>query len=197
MTMRQISNRDIEEARDYHAATKHSYWSVRSGSHFLDWENKPLLYKVYPDLPVIPLPRDIDPPAAQALEAVSAFEEMIANYPESPLVDDARFQIAMASLKGTFTPGYDQSPTDHAVRELQAFQREYPASELLEEATMKLHQLKEQRAQHEFLVGEFYERRKRLPSAKIYYDTVLQSYADTSWAPKAAAKIEILQHRLP
>src|SRR3990172_2496047 len=72
--MRQISNRDIEEARDYHAATKHSYWSVRSGTHFLDWETKPFLFKVYPTLPVIPLPSDLDPPAAEALDAISSFQ---------------------------------------------------------------------------------------------------------------------------
>jgi SagB-type dehydrogenase family enzyme len=72
--MRQIGNHNIEEAQDYHEATKHSYWSVRSGTHFLDWENKPLLFKIYPDLPVIPLPRELDPPAAEALDAIGSFE---------------------------------------------------------------------------------------------------------------------------
>ena len=72
--MSQIENRNIEEARDYHGATKHSYWSVRSGGHFLDWETKPSLFKLYPTLPVTPLPRDVEPPDAQALAAVSAFE---------------------------------------------------------------------------------------------------------------------------
>lgn len=72
--MSQIGNRNIEEARDYHGATKHSNWSVRSGGHFLDWETKPFLFKLYPTLPVIPLPRDVEAPDAQALAAVSAFE---------------------------------------------------------------------------------------------------------------------------
>jgi len=72
--MSQIENRNIEEARDYHGATKHSRWSVRSGGHFLDWETKPSLFKLYPTLPVTPLPRDVEPPDAQALAAVSAFE---------------------------------------------------------------------------------------------------------------------------
>jgi len=72
--MSQIENRNIEEARDYHGATKHSYWSVRSGGHVLDWETKPSLFKLYPTLPVTPLPRDVEPPDAQALAAVSAFE---------------------------------------------------------------------------------------------------------------------------
>ena len=68
-----VNNRDVEEARNYHAATKYSYWSVRLGSHSLDWANKPRLYKVYPRLPVVPLPRDVTPPAAEALDAVGAF----------------------------------------------------------------------------------------------------------------------------
>ena len=72
--MSQIENRNIEESRDYHGATKHSYWSVRSGGHFLDWETKPSLFKLYPTLPVTPLPRDVEPPDAQALAASSAFE---------------------------------------------------------------------------------------------------------------------------
>ena len=72
--MSQIGNQNIEEARDYHGATKHSYWSVRSGGHFLDWETKPSLFKLYPTLPVTPLPRDVEPPDAQALAAVSAFQ---------------------------------------------------------------------------------------------------------------------------
>lgn len=68
-----IHNRDVEEARNYHAATKHSYWSVRLGGHVLDWTNKPHPYKVYSGLPVVALPRDVTPPAMETLEAVSAF----------------------------------------------------------------------------------------------------------------------------
>ena len=128
-------------------------------------------------------------------QAVSAFEQLVANYPASPLVDDARYQIALASLKGTFKPGYDQSPTDHAIHALAQFQREYPASELLEDATSRLQHLKEQRAQHEFQVGQFYERRRRLASAVIYYQAIINRYAETSWAPKAAARIQVLEKR--
>lgn len=69
-----VNNRDVEEVRNYHAATKHSYWSVRLGGHFLDWANKPRLYKVYQGLPVVLLPRDIAPPATEALDAISAFQ---------------------------------------------------------------------------------------------------------------------------
>ena len=69
--MSRSANRDIRVARDYHDRTAHSDWSVRQSGHYLDWEIKPLPYKVYPDLPAIRLPRDLPLPAADALEALS------------------------------------------------------------------------------------------------------------------------------
>jgi SagB-type dehydrogenase family enzyme len=59
------------DARAYHAATKHSRASVRSDHHTLDWANKPFLFKVYPDAPAVPLPREVPPPARPTLEAVA------------------------------------------------------------------------------------------------------------------------------
>ena len=130
-------------------------------------------------------------------QAVSAFEQVISRYPDSPLVDDARFQIAQASLKGTFRPDCDQSPTDHAVRELETFLHEYPDSELSEEASSRLLELKERRAQHEYYVAQFYERRKHPASALVYYQAIVERFGKTSWAPKAVARIQMLQPHVP
>ncbi len=58
-------------ARAYHDATKHSRASVRTDRHTLDWANKPFPFKVYPDAPAVPLPREVSPPALPALEAVA------------------------------------------------------------------------------------------------------------------------------
>ena len=43
-----MSNRELDVARRYHEITKHSFTSVRSDPHALDWENRPLAYKIYP-----------------------------------------------------------------------------------------------------------------------------------------------------
>jgi len=133
---------------------------------------------------------------AEYEQAVTAFEGLVSRYPDSPLVDDARYQIAVASLKGTFRPGYDQSPTDRAVSELRAFVREYPASDLLAEATTRLGDLEERRAEHEYRVAEFYERQRHDESARIYYRGIIDRYAQTAWAPRAAARLDVLQARL-
>jgi len=61
-------------AREYHDRTAHSYASIRRSGHSLDWEIKPFLYKVFPDLPVTPLPREFPPPAKDTLGALSTFE---------------------------------------------------------------------------------------------------------------------------
>jgi outer membrane assembly lipoprotein YfiO len=127
--------------------------------------------------------------------AVSAFEQLMVRYPESPLVDDARFQIAQASLKGTFKPGYDQSPTNVAIQELEAFLREHPDSELAEDATTRLVQLREQRAQHEYQVARFYERRGRPEAARVYYESVIAQFHQTAWASQAAARVQVLERQ--
>jgi len=130
-------------------------------------------------------------------QAVSAFEQLIERYPNSPLVDDARFQIAQASLKGTFRPGYDQHATDQAIEELDSFVKEYPSSDLSPDAIDKLQVLRERRAEHEFQVAQYYERRKQLASAVLYYQAVVEQYADTSWAPKATERLAILEPLAP
>jgi len=64
-------NRHPEAARRYHDATMHSPQSIRSGGHGLDWATKPEPFKIYPGLPVVPLPRDFPVPALDALAAIS------------------------------------------------------------------------------------------------------------------------------
>src|SRR5260370_36725395 len=59
------------QAWDYHNRTKHSPQSVRQNVHFLDWENRPLPFKIYPDLQPIPLPRDTPQTGVAALSAIA------------------------------------------------------------------------------------------------------------------------------
>ena len=65
------ANGDIEAARRYHEQTRHSPRSVRESGHVLDWENKPSPFKIYPDLPVVPLPRQFAPLPSDTFAALS------------------------------------------------------------------------------------------------------------------------------
>jgi SagB-type dehydrogenase family enzyme len=66
-----MNNRNVQAAWNYHNRTKHSYWSVRSDPHFLDWANRPLPFKIYPKIEPFPLPRDVPQTGVAALSAVS------------------------------------------------------------------------------------------------------------------------------
>ena len=67
-----MHNRDSESAQRYHDLTKHSYWSIRSSPHYLDWVNRPSPFKIYLDLKPIPLPRAMVQTLAPAFGVVGA-----------------------------------------------------------------------------------------------------------------------------
>jgi SagB-type dehydrogenase family enzyme len=64
-------NNRVDAALQYQSGTKHSYLSLRTQPHFLDWENKPLPFKIYPTLEVTRLPRDFQDTGMSALSAIA------------------------------------------------------------------------------------------------------------------------------
>ncbi|HXG49960.1 MAG TPA: SagB family peptide dehydrogenase [candidate division Zixibacteria bacterium] len=69
-----MKNLDLQAAWNYHNATKHSYRSVQAGPHFLDWDNQPLPFKLYPKLEPIRLPEHLASAGVPALDAIAAAE---------------------------------------------------------------------------------------------------------------------------
>jgi SagB-type dehydrogenase family enzyme len=67
-----MPNQDLDSTWKYHNGTKHSYLSLRAHPHFLDWENKPLLFKIYPTLEVTRLPKDFRQTGVAALSAITS-----------------------------------------------------------------------------------------------------------------------------
>src|ERR1700683_2493825 len=49
-------NQETQRLFAYHQATKHTYQSVRTGAHFLDWANQPDPFRTYEGAPTILLP---------------------------------------------------------------------------------------------------------------------------------------------
>ena len=66
-----MENLDARAARAYHDGTKHSLESIRSAPHSLDWDNQPRPFKVYPDLPAIPLASELQSSPRRVLEVVA------------------------------------------------------------------------------------------------------------------------------
>jgi len=64
-------NRNLEAAWTYHDATKHSYASIRANTHFMDWSNQPLPFKIYPALEPMRLPNEMNQTGVAALSAIA------------------------------------------------------------------------------------------------------------------------------
>ena len=60
-------NKNIKYALEYHQETKHSEVSIRSSSHYLDWDNKPKPFKFYTALPSEALPVDFPIPSLNVI----------------------------------------------------------------------------------------------------------------------------------
>jgi SagB-type dehydrogenase family enzyme len=68
--MQKPVNNEINYAKKYHEETKHSEISIQRSRHYLDWNNKPLLFKVYSTMPLISLPKDFPQPTEGALACI-------------------------------------------------------------------------------------------------------------------------------
>jgi SagB-type dehydrogenase family enzyme len=66
------NNFNTEAASNYHEATKHSYISVRTNPHFLDFANQPLPFKTYPALEPSRLPTEVRQTGVAALSAIAS-----------------------------------------------------------------------------------------------------------------------------
>ena len=64
-------NRNLEAAWSYHDATKHSQASIRANAHFLDWDNQPLAFKIYPTLEPLRLSTEVRQTGVAALSAIA------------------------------------------------------------------------------------------------------------------------------
>jgi SagB-type dehydrogenase family enzyme len=65
------NNRNIELAWNYHNATKHTYASIRTPGHSLDFTNQPLPFKIYPTIDPLPLPPEVRQSGVAALSAIA------------------------------------------------------------------------------------------------------------------------------
>ncbi len=127
--------------------------------------------------------------ARRFAESGEAFLKVIDNYPESPLAGEARIQIAKSSQMDSLRPKYDQTSTKKAIQEFEEILKLGSQPEIVEKAQQSLTALKEKKAESLYLIAQFYEKRRSVNGAKIYYKQILKNYADTNIAEKAKQRM--------
>lgn len=129
-------------------------------------------------------------------EALLAYQKLIDDYPDSPLAEDAKYEIALCTYCISREPYYDQDFTDRAIQEYEKLIKVTSDIELSKEAKNTLTKLREKKAKSSFETAKFYEKTKHYRSAIIYYKEVIEKYGDTSIAKDAVEKITELEEKI-
>ena len=125
-------------------------------------------------------------------EARDEFEKTMNDYPTSEWARAAKFQIAMADTSRASDAQHEQKVTDVAMQEFKEFVKTHPDSELTPQAKQQMFRLKEKEAENNFVIAKFYEKQKNWKAARIYYKEITNKYADTTWGPKAMARLKAI-----
>jgi SagB-type dehydrogenase family enzyme len=100
-----MSNLDIQVGWGYHDATKHSYQSIHTNLHFLNWANQPLPFKIYRGLGLIPLPREFRETGVPALRAIAQVVQRDHALPDLRTLSQLLYFSAGVTRQRTFPGG--------------------------------------------------------------------------------------------
>ncbi len=124
------------------------------------------------------------------LEAAYEYRRVVEDYSGSDWVDEASYGMAKCYVDASLPPDYDQTPSELAVDAIDTFIERYPEDERVAELKDERAEMRATMARHELEVAKFYEKRREFSAARIYYEMVLERYADTDAAATAQAWLE-------
>ncbi len=124
------------------------------------------------------------------------FSKLIRNMPASEYVSQAQFMLAECYYELSPNVNLDQAYSKKAIEEYQAFIDFFPLNEKVLEAEQKIKELNNKLAKKEYDAARIYEKLQYQNAAMKYYDSVMEIYHDTEYAPLALYnKIFILDKR--
>jgi len=112
------------------------------------------------------------------IDARSLYLDFVTFKGDHPKAPYAQFQAGVCSLKQVNHPSRDQSQTSAAFRDLRQVIRRYPNSRYADAARDMIRQAEGSLAEHEFLVGRFYLKRKRYVAATGRFKGLLERFPE-------------------
>jgi len=113
-------------------------------------------------------------------EALTAYRNFLTYYPQREEAAYAQFQVGMSLFGQVLAPDRDQELTFKAITEFEKVERLYPDSSYVGKAQDQILQCREKLAAHNFLVGNFYYKRKDFLGAADRYRVILDKYPQYS-----------------
>lgn len=128
--------------------------------------------------------------------AAYEFSKLVRNMPASEFAADGQFMLAECYYELSPNFNLDQKYTKKAIEEFQAFIDFFPLNAKVSEAEKKISELNEKLARKEYTTAIIYEKLEYYTAAIKYFDSVIETYHDTPFAPMAMyRKILLLVER--
>ena len=124
------------------------------------------------------------------LEAGFEFRRVIEDYPDSEWVREASFDLTRCYEESSLDPDYDQAPARLAMESVSEFVRRFPDDPRVDERIEISEEMRENIAEQRFRSAEYYERRRSMVAARIYYDVAAYQFEGTEASKKAIEWIE-------
>jgi outer membrane protein assembly factor BamD len=129
-------------------------------------------------------------------EAVQAYEKAADRYHDKPEVaSEALFKAGVAYYRQASKADYDQSVAGLAITTFRDFITLYPNDPRAAEAQQLLGELRAEQARGNFSIARYYEKRKKLPAAMIYYNESYVRDPNGPLAEEARKRLDALRLR--
>jgi DNA uptake lipoprotein len=120
------------------------------------------------------------------VNAVVYFEDFLFNYPEAPESERVQYLLIDSYMKVAPDAYRDQTYTYKAIEKAKEFLSKYPNSAYADRVLEVLERAEKKLANHEYLVGKFYEEYGHYYSASLRYRDLLINY------PEQVSQAEVL-----
>ncbi len=119
------------------------------------------------------------------LLAANEFARFTQIYRSDPRVPDAEYELALTYFDRSPAFNMDQTDTERAINQFRLFSNRYSEHPLVLEAQQRIRELREKLARKLFDVGKLYEKRRLYQAAALSFESVFDTYYDSTWADDA------------
>ena len=122
----------------------------------------------------------LDGGSSNYIKAESKYRDFLNRFPTSDKAAYVQFQMASCLMKRMRKPDRDQSISLQALTALGEVIQLYPDSEYASQAREQIVVVRQNLAEHEFVVGEFNYKFRLYPAAVQRFETVLEEYPEST-----------------
>lgn len=133
----------------------------------------------------------LDGGRANYIQAEAKYRDFLNRFPTSERAPYVQFQVANSLSQRMGRPDRDLSATEDALAAYEDLMRLYPTSEYAAQAREKIRLVKENLAEHEMMVGQFYLDYRLPQAAAERFEYLLETYPSYGEKDKALYKLGV------